>query len=150
MELRPMAVKALSLNPWSVREFPAPVIYFIYLLLRWVFLEHAGSLWLWWVEATLRCGEQASQCSGSSVAEHGLQGTDSVVVGYGHGCGVWTRSLRDMWDLPRPGVEPASPALTCGLVTTGPPGQSSQWLLKAIYRHLMQTLFSCQGWQIFL
>ena len=30
-----------------------------------------------------------------------------------------------MWDLPRPGVEPVSPALTGGFLTTAPPGKSS-------------------------
>ena len=29
-----------------------------------------------------------------------------------------------MWDLPRPGIEPMSPALAGGLSTTGPPGES--------------------------
>ena len=27
-----------------------------------------------------------------------------------------------MWDLPRPGIEPQSPALAGGFLTTGPPG----------------------------
>ena len=30
-----------------------------------------------------------------------------------------------MWDLPRPGIEPLSPALAGGFLTTGPPGRSS-------------------------
>ena len=29
-----------------------------------------------------------------------------------------------MWDLPRPGLEPVSPALAGGLLTTAPPGKS--------------------------
>ena len=29
-----------------------------------------------------------------------------------------------MWDLPRPGIEPMSPALADGFFTTGPPGKS--------------------------
>ena len=29
-----------------------------------------------------------------------------------------------MWDLPRPGVEPVSPTLAGGFLTTGPPGKS--------------------------
>ena len=28
-----------------------------------------------------------------------------------------------MWDLPRPGIEPVSPALTGGFLTTDPPGK---------------------------
>ena len=31
--------------------------------------------------------------------------------------------LRGMWDLPRPGLEPVSPALAGGLSTTAPPGK---------------------------
>ena len=29
-----------------------------------------------------------------------------------------------MWDLPRPGIEPVSPALAGGFLTTAPPGKS--------------------------
>ena len=32
--------------------------------------------------------------------------------------------LRSMWDLPRPGMEPVSPALAGGFLTTVPPGKS--------------------------
>ena len=30
-----------------------------------------------------------------------------------------------MWDLPGPGIEPVSPALAGGFLTTAPPGKSS-------------------------
>ena len=33
-----------------------------------------------------------------------------------------------MWDLPKPGIEPMSPALAGGFLTTGSPGKSSYWL----------------------
>ena len=32
--------------------------------------------------------------------------------------------LRSMWDLPKPGLEPMSPALAGGFLTTVPPGKS--------------------------
>ena len=35
-----------------------------------------------------------------------------------------------MWDLPRPGVEPMSPALAGGFFTTGPPGKSEAGILS--------------------
>ena len=38
-------------------------------------------------------------------------------------CGSRAQSLRGMWDLPRPGLEPVSPALAGRLSTTGPPGK---------------------------
>ena len=46
------------------------------------------------------------------------------------GCGTWAWLLCSMWDLPRPGVKPVSPALAGGLSTTEPPGKSLNLLLK--------------------
>ena len=37
--------------------------------------------------------------------------------------------LSCMWDLPRPGLEPVSPALAGGFLTTAPPGKSYQGFL---------------------
>ena len=38
-------------------------------------------------------------------------------------CGSWAQLLHGMWDLPRPGLEPVSPALAGRLSTTAPPGK---------------------------
>ena len=38
-------------------------------------------------------------------------------------CGSRAQPLRGMWDPPRPGLEPVSPALAGGLSTTAPPGK---------------------------
>ena len=38
-------------------------------------------------------------------------------------CGSRAHSLRGMWDPPRPGLEPVSPALAGRLSTTAPPGK---------------------------
>ena len=38
-------------------------------------------------------------------------------------CGSRAQPLRGMWDLPRPGLEPVSPALAGRLSTTAPPGK---------------------------
>ena len=38
-------------------------------------------------------------------------------------CGSRAQLLRGMWDLPRPGLEPASPALAGRFSTTAPPGK---------------------------
>ena len=38
-------------------------------------------------------------------------------------CGSRAESLRGMWDLPRPGLEPVSPALAGRFSTTAPPGK---------------------------
>ena len=53
----------------------------------------------------------------SLVAEHRLQ-TRRL-----SNCGSRAQLLRGMWDLPRPGLEPVSPALTGRLSTTAPPGK---------------------------
>ena len=51
------------------------------------------------------------------VAEHRLQ-TRRL-----SNCGSRAQLLRGMWDPPRPGLEPASPALAGRLSTTAPPGK---------------------------
>ena len=39
-------------------------------------------------------------------------------------CGAWAQLLCGIWDLPGPGLEPVSPALAGGSLTTAPPGKS--------------------------
>ena len=53
----------------------------------------------------------------SPVVEHRLQ-TRRL-----SSCGSRAQLLRGMWDLPRPGLEPMSPALAGRLSTTAPPGK---------------------------
>ena len=53
----------------------------------------------------------------SPVAEHRLQ-THRL-----SSCGSRAQSLHGMWDLPRPGLEPMSPALAGRFLTTAPPGK---------------------------
>ena len=53
----------------------------------------------------------------SLVAEHGLQ------MRRLSNCGSRAQLLRGMWDLPRPGLEPVSPALAGRFSTTVPPGK---------------------------
>ena len=53
----------------------------------------------------------------SLVAEHRLQ-TRRL-----SSCGSQAQLLCSMWDLPKPGLEPASPELAGGLSTTVPPGK---------------------------
>ena len=53
----------------------------------------------------------------SLVAEHRLQMRRLI------NCGSRAQPLRGMWDPPRPGLEPASPALAGRLSTTAPPGK---------------------------
>ena len=53
----------------------------------------------------------------SVVAEHRLQMRSLS------NCGSRAQLLRGMWDLPRPGLEPVSPALAGRLSITAPPGK---------------------------
>ena len=41
-----------------------------------------------------------------------------------------------MWDLPGPGLEPMSPALAGGFLTTGPPGKSEIFFFFNIKNYL--------------
>ena len=60
----------------------------------------------------------------SPVAEHRLQTCRLS------NCGSRAQLLRGMWDLPRPGLEPLSPALAGRFSTTAPPGKPNSCLLK--------------------
>ena len=60
----------------------------------------------------------------SPVAEHRLQ-TRRL-----SNCGSWAQLLRGMWDLPRPGLKPVSPALAGRFSTTAPPGKPSSASFK--------------------
>ena len=60
-----------------------------------------------------------------SLLEHGLQarGLQQLWRMGFSSCGAQAQLLRGMWDLPRPGLEPVSPALAGGFLTTAPPGK---------------------------
>ena len=60
----------------------------------------------------------------SLVAEHRLQ-TRRL-----SNCGSRAQLLRGMWDLPRPGLEPVSPALAGRFSTTAPPGKPRHYFLN--------------------
>ena len=107
----------LSLSNWN---FFFCICLFIYLWLCWVFISVRG---LSLVVAS--GGHSSSWCAGPSlsrplVAEHRLQ------MRRLSSCGSWAQLLRGMWDLPRPGLEPVSPALAGRFSTTAPPGKPPQ------------------------
>ena len=60
----------------------------------------------------------------SLVAEHRLQMCRLS------SCGSRAQLLRGMWDLPRPGLEPVSPALAGKLSNTAPPGKPVSVVIK--------------------
>ena len=51
-------------------------------------------------------------------------------------CGSRAQSLRGMWDLPRPGLEPAPPALAGRFSTTVPPGKPCITFYQMFFHHL--------------
>ena len=97
------------------------ICFLIYFWLRWVFLAaHGLSL----IAVTGGCS--SLQCAGFSCCGAWVLGVwASVVVARGlSSCGAQASLLRGMWDLPQPGIEPVSPALAGGFLTTEPPGKS--------------------------
>ena len=48
-------------------------------------------------------------------------------------CGSRAQLLCGMWDLPRPGLEPVSPALAGRLPTTAPPGKPQIYLFELVF-----------------
>ena len=64
----------------------------------------------------------------SLVAEHRLQ-TRRL-----SNCGPRAQLLRGMWDPPRPGPKPVSPALAGRLPPAAPPGKPRQYILMRMWR----------------
>ena len=71
----------------------------------------------------LRC--TGFSCGGfSCCGARALGARASVVVARGlSSCGARASLLHGMWDLPDPGLEPVSPVLAGGFLTTAPPGK---------------------------
>ena len=70
------------------------------------------------------CGAQALGIQASVVVARGLSSCGSRAVEHRlSSCGARAQLLRGMWDLPRPGLEPVSPALAGRFLTTAPPGK---------------------------
>ena len=106
---------------------------FIYFWLRWVFVAVRG------LSLVAASGVYSSlQCAGFSLRWLLLlRSTGSRRVGFSScgsralerrlsSCGAQAQLLHSMWDLPRPGLEPVSPALAGGFLTTVPAGKSNQ------------------------
>ena len=108
-------------------------ILFIYFWLRWVFIAVRG-LSLVAVSRcySLRCSARAFHCGGFSCCRSWALGVwASVVVACGlSSCGSRASLLCSMWDRPGPGLEPMSPALAGGFLTTVPPGKPLKVNLK--------------------
>ena len=89
----------------------------IYFWLCWVFVS------VWGLSLVAASGgHSSSRCAGLSLSRPlllrstGSRHAGLVIV-------AQAQLLRGMWDLPRPGLEPVSPALAGRLSTTAPPGK---------------------------
>ena len=108
---------------WKVRLVCSSFFYlfiylFIYLWLCWVFVSVRGlSLVVASGGPLFIAVHGPLTIAASLVAEHRLQ------MRRLSNCGSRAWLLRGMWDLPRPGLEPVSPALAGRFSTTAPPGK---------------------------
>ena len=115
---------SLKTMGWS-KDFKGSFFFFNFLFIIYLlFLAVLGLRFC--VTAFSSCGERGPlfiavrgpvTIAASLVAEHRLQ-TRRL-----SNCGSRAQFLRGMWDLPRPGLEPVSPALAGRFSTTAPPGK---------------------------
>ena len=114
-----------DLGQWNVRSNYATFFFFFnFYLFIYIFLAVLGLRFRAWAFSS--CGERGPlfiaargplTVAAPPVAEHRLQ-TRRL-----SNCGPRAQLLRGMWDPPRPGLEPVSPAPAGRLSTTAPPGK---------------------------
>ena len=118
-------------KPNSNRNFASPgnlnnMFFFFFWIPLFIYLFLAVLGLRFCARAFSSCGERGPlfiamhgplTIAASLVAEHRLQ-THRL-----SSCVSWAQLLRGMWDLPRPGLEPVSPALAGRFSTTAPPGK---------------------------
>ena len=122
-----MVFKHLVFRTWRMVVFFKIFIYlFIYLFLAVLGLRFCA-------RAFSSCGERGPlfiavrgplTVAASPAAEHRLQRRRLS------SCGPRAQLLRGMWDPPRPGLEPVSPALAGRFWTTAPPGKPWRMVLR--------------------
>ena len=81
-------------------------------------------------------GVRTSHCGGFSCRRAqalGCIGFSSCAFGLSS-CGVQAQLPCSMWNLPRPGTEPRSPAVAGEFLSTGPPGKAHPESLKKKFR----------------
>ena len=116
-----LLISTLGLIVHSVflKKFYFILYLLIYFWFHWVFVAvHGLSL------VAVSGGYSLLRCVGFSLWWLLLLwSTGSRCAGFSS-CGTRAQLLCGMWDLPGPGLEPVSPALTGGFLTTTPPGKS--------------------------
>ena len=80
-----------------------------------------------------RCRARALGAQASVVVALGLSSCGSWALERRlSSCGTWAQLFHGMWDLPGPGLEPMSPPLAGGFLTTAPPGKSHTYFLRRL------------------
>ena len=108
--------------PWRSQEAPGQSVYFSFLFFFLIYFIYLAASGLSCSTRDLHCNmrDLSLQHTGSSSPRAG-----SVVVAHGLSCHAACGIL-----VPRPGIEPESPALEGGFLTTGPPGKSQHQYFK--------------------
>ena len=110
-----------------------PILFFFFFFFNFIYLFLAVLGLHCCARAFSCCGERGPlfiavhgplTVAASFVADHRLQ-TRRL-----SSCGSRAQLLRGMWDLPRPGLEPVSPALASRFSTTAPPGKPTHSFLR--------------------
>ena len=139
----------------NMRQINVPVFSHLLLFYLLLFLAVLGLCCFVWAFSS--CGEQglfawASPCR--SVSCWGAQALGCL--GFSSHSSQ-ARLLCSMWDLPGPGIEPVSPTLGGGLLSTAPPGKSffqevfaSTNFLLSSSRHLRPTSYSGFSYRLLL
>ena len=136
-----MVKKSKGITCWKVVDF---FFFFFNSNLLFIYLFLYLFFWLRWVSVSAwglslvaaSGGHSSSRCAGlftiaaSLAAEHRLQ-TRRL-----SSRGPRAQPLRGTWDPPRPGPEPASPALAGRLSTTAPPGKPMLTLVRPWWWHI--------------
>ena len=125
----------MQLTNSSPPRSPSCVVFLFYFKI-YLFLAALGLHWC--TPAFSSCeeqglcnwGKQASHCGGFSCCRARVPGR----MGFSS-CGAWAELPHGMWDLPGSGIEPVSPALPGGFLTTGPPEKFLHCVLNYTISH---------------
>ena len=89
------------------------------------------------------CGVWALGTWASVVVAHGLSSCGLQALEHRlSSCGPRAQLFRGMWDLPRPGLDPESPALAGGFLTTAPSGKPQQFTFYGTTNQMSNTFLT--------
>ena len=114
-----------------------PLLYVFCLFLSLFIFDDAGSSLL--CELSSSCGVRASHCGGFCCRAQAPGctgfcscGSQALAHRLRRSHGARASLVHGMWDLPRPGIEPTTPALAGGCFTTEPPGKPHDYTKSSL------------------